>query len=105
MSSSLMTERRAAAYVEAVQLRGPMPAPLPACSSFTALRVVCTCPRCGDALELVAEGAPSPGGGSIGIVMRCTGCRARVVGRMQLSADAGQPLGRGSKRTPKEDRV
>lgn len=99
-----MTDRRAAAYAEAVQLRGPMPEPQPPRSSFTALRVVCTCPRCGDALELVAEGAPSPGGGSIGIVMRCSGCGARVVGRMQLSADAGQPIGRGSRRTPKEER-
>lgn len=100
-----MTGLRSAAYATSLLLRGPMPEPPATCSSFTALRVVCTCPRCGDALDLVAEGAPSPGGGSIGIVMRCTGCGARVVGRMQLSADAGQPIGRGIKRTPKEDRV
>lgn len=104
MTTSVMTELRTAAHAEAVALRGPMPEPN-TCTSFTALHVVCTCPRCGDALELVAPGAPSPGGSSIGIVMRCAGCRAQIVGRMTLSATTGQPVGRGSRVTPREDRV
>ena len=104
MTTSVITELRAAAHAEAVALRGPMPEP-DTCSSFTALHVVCTCPRCGHGFEVIAPGAPSPGGTSIGLVMRCTGCRAQVVGRMTLSATTGQPVGRGSRATPREERV
>lgn len=103
MNSSLISELRAAALTEAAALRGPMPAP--ADTPVTRLEVICSCPRCGHGFEVIAPGAPSPGGTSIGIVMRCTGCRAQVVGRMTLSATTGQPVGRGSRVTPREERV
>lgn len=65
---------------------------------ITGWQILATCPRCGGQFEHVASGRPSPGGGQIASVARCTACSAQLTVHVSLSASFGRPV--AAQRTP-----